>query len=142
MQILWDEIPVQTKEYLKVVDITDKVQAIFKKQKIKEGNLTVYNPHVTSAVTINEDDPDLWEDFLDAYRRLVPLKGKYRHNEKYKGIPREENTHAHILNTFIGQSVTIPIRDGKLLLGTWQSVLYIELDGGKKRKLIVQLIGE
>lgn len=142
MQILWDEIPVQTKEYLKVVNITDKVQAIFKKQRIKEGNLTVYNPHVTSAVTINEDDPDLWEDFLDTYRRLVPLKGKYRHNEKYKDIPREENTHAHILNSLIGQSVTIPIRNGELLLGTWQSVLYIELDGGKKRKLIVQLIAE
>ena len=82
MEIFWDEISVFTKEYLKVVNITDKVEDIVKK--------------------------------------------------------REENAHAHILNTFIGQSVNIPIRDGKLLLGTWQAVLYIELDGGKQNNLIVQ----
>lgn len=67
------------------------------------------------------------------------MKADYKHNAKYRGIPREENAHAHILNTFIGQSVRIPIREGRLLLGTWQAILYIELDGGKQRNLIGQI---
>ena len=140
MEIFWDEIPVSTREHLKVVDITDKVESIVEKRKVREGNIFVYNPHVTSAITINEPDPELWDDLLTAYQRLVPLKADYHHNAKYRGIPHEENAHAHILNTFIGQSVTIPIREGKLLLGTWQAVLFIELDGGKKRNLIVQTV--
>lgn len=138
LEIFWDEIPVFVKEYLKVVDITDKVQGIVGKRGVREGSILVYNPHVTSAVTINEADPELWDDLLEAYQRLVPLRADYKHNAKYRGIPREENAHAHILNTFIGQSVTIPIEKGELLLGTWQAILYIELDGGKKRNLIVQ----
>ena len=139
MEILWDEIPVFTEEYLKVIDITDKVQQIIREKKVNEGSILIYNPHVTSAITVNEPDPELWDDLLEAYQRLVPLKANYKHNAKYRGIPREENAHAHILNTFIGQSVTIPIREGRLLLGTWQEVLYIELDGGKRRNLIVQI---
>lgn len=59
MEIFWDEIPVSTKEYLKVVDITDKVRGIVKKRKVKEGSVLIYNPHVTSAITINESDPEL-----------------------------------------------------------------------------------
>jgi len=139
MEIFWNEIPVFTKEYLKVLDITDKIKDIVKKRKVKEGSALIYNPHVTSAVTINEPDPELWDDLLESYQRLIPLKADYKHNAKYKGIPREENAHAHILNTFIGQSVRIPIREGRLLLGTWQAILYIELDGGKQRNLIVQI---
>jgi len=139
MEIFWDEIPVFTKEYLKVVDITNKVQEIVDNRKVKEGSVLIYNPHVTCAITINEPDPELWDDLLEAYQRLVPLKADYKHNAKYRGIPREENAHAHILNTFIGQSVRIPVREGRLLLGTWQAILYIELDGGKQRNLIVQI---
>ena len=138
MEIFWDEIPIQTKEYLKVVDITDKVQHILQARGVRNGSVLLYNPHVTCAVTINENDPELWQDLLEAYQRLAPLKADYKHNAKYRGIAREENAHAHILNTLIGQSVTIPVRNGNLLLGTWQAVLYIELDGGKKRTLIVQ----
>ncbi len=138
MEIFWDEIPVFTKEYLKIVDITDKVEDTVKKRKVKQGSVLIYNPHVTCAITINEPDPELWDDLLEAYQRLIPLKADYHHNAKYRGIPGEENAHAHILNTFIGQSVKIPIRDGRLLLGTWQAILYIELNGGKQRNLIVQ----
>ena len=139
MEVLWDEIPIRTEEYLKIVDITDKVQYIVDKNKVNEGSILIYNPHVTSAITVNESDYELWDDLLETYKRLVPLEQDYRHNAKYKGIKSEENAHAHILNTFIGQSVTIPIRNGRLLLGTWQAILYIELDGGKSRNLTVQI---
>ena len=141
MQIIWDEIPVYSDEHLKVIDITAEVRKITEKEKIKDGTVNIFNPHVTSAICVNEHDPDLWEDLLQAYQKVAPLKGDYRHNAKYRGMPQEQNTHAHILNTLIGQSVSLPIREGKLILGTWQSVLFIELDGRKRRKLTVQLMG-
>ena len=139
MEVLWESIPVFTEEYLKIVDITDKVQKIVEEKHVSEGSVLIYNPHVTSAITINEPDLELWDDLLHAYKRLVPLEAGYKHNAKYKGMKGEENAHAHILNTFIGQSVVIPIKEKRLLLGTWQAVLYIELDGGKRRNLIVQI---
>jgi len=142
MKMFWSEIPVYTEEYLKVINITHEVERVVGESGIRQGTITIYNPHVTSAIAINEPDSELWQDLLNTYKRLVPLKADYQHNAKYKGIPREENAHAHILNTLIGSSVAIPIREGRLLLGTWQAVLFIELDGGKRRRLIVQVVGE
>lgn len=139
MEVLWDVIPVYCQEYLKVLDITGEVRNLVAKYNVEEGNVLIYNPHPTCAVTINEADPDLWEDLLSTYQKLVPLQNGYRHNAKYRGIPQEENTHAHILNTFIGQSVLVPVRSRRLLLGTWQAILYIEMDGGKRRTLQVQI---
>ena len=124
MEILWDNISVFTEEYLKIIDITDKIQKIVEEKNVSEGSILIYNPHVTSAITINEPDFELWDDLLEAYKRLVPLRADYKHNAKYRGIKSEENAHAHILNTFIGQSVTIPVREKKLLLGTWHCLLY------------------
>lgn len=142
MKIYWGAIPVYADKYLKILDVTKDVERVVRESGIKEGFVVVYSPKPTSAVAINENDPDLWEDMLEAYQRLVPIKAEYRHNAKYRGIPSEENAHAHILNTFIGTSVVIPVRNGKLQLGTWQSVLYIELDGFKRRELTVQVVGE
>ena len=142
MRMFWSEIPVYSEEYLKVIDITREVKRLVEKSGIREGTVTIYNPHVTSAVAINEPDPELWRDLLGTYERLVPLKADYAHNAKYRGIPREENAHAHILNTLIGSSVSVPIKGGELALGTWQAVLFIELDGGKRRRLTVQVVGE
>ena len=139
MEIVWDEINISTDKRLEVIDITEDVRKIVENKKVKDGTVTIFNPHVTCAICINEHDSELWEDLLEAYQKLAPLKGNYRHNAKYSGMPGEQNTHAHILNTLIGNSVNLPVRGGKLILGTWQSVLFIELDGSRKRKLTVQL---
>lgn len=142
MKIMWDEVHAHADDKLKVIDITQDVKEIVEKAQVEDAVVTVFNPHVTSAVCINEHDQELWEDLLRAYERLVPLRAGYRHNAKYNGIPGEQNAHAHILNTLIGQSVSLPVRNGKLILGTWQSILFIELDGGKRRTLTVQVAGE
>jgi secondary thiamine-phosphate synthase enzyme len=142
MNIIWDEINVSTDKRLKIIDITQDVREIVENGKVREGTVTIFNPHVTCAVCINEHDPELWEDLLEAYQKLAPLRGNYRHNAKYSSIPGEQNTHAHILNTLIGHSVNLPVKDGRLVLGTWQSVLFVELDGGRRRKLTVQVTGK
>ena len=142
MGIAWDEISISTNKKLQIVDITRDVIEIVENGKVKDGTVTIFNPHVTCAVCINEHDPELWEDLLEAYQRLVPLKGNYHHNAKYGGMSGEQNAHAHILNTLIGQSVSLPVKSGDLVLGTWQSVLFVELDGSRGRKLVVQIAGK
>jgi secondary thiamine-phosphate synthase enzyme len=70
---------------------------------------------------------------------LVPIKGKYRHNAKYTGLPGEQNAHAHILSSIIKPYLIVPIINGSLKLGTWQSLFLIELDGPRNREIMVQV---
>ena len=141
--IYWDELEVYSDKYLDVLDITDEVEKIVKKSGIRNGYVIIHNPKPTSALTINEHDEDLWEDFLNTYTKLVPPhQPEYKHDAKYKGWKREENTHGHFLNTFIGSNVLVLIRNRELVLGTWQRILYLEFDGFKKVKLVVQVFGE
>jgi len=125
MKIIWEEVEMYSEKYLNVMDFTEKVRSLVVKSKVKEGV-----------------DPDLWQDLLEAYQRIAPVKGDYRHNAKYQGMPGEQNAHAHIINTLMGSAVSLPIRQGNLILGTWQSILFIELDGGKHRRITVQIMGE
>ncbi len=133
-----EEIRVKTKKQLEVKDLTEKVKS--KIGDIEEGLLTLFVPHTTAAVTIQEGDEELWEDMLETYKRLVPLKRDYKHNAKYSGMSGEQNAHAHILSSMIKPSVHIPIERGKMALGTWQKILFLELDGGRSRKVKLHLI--
>lgn len=133
-----DEIRVKTDEQLQVKDITGKVKD--KVKELEDGLVTLYVPHTTAAVTIQEGDRDLWNDILDTYKKLVPLKDDYKHNAKYSEMSGEQNAHAHILSSMIKPSVNIPIEGSKMELGTWQKILFIELDGGRSRKVKIKYI--
>ncbi|MCW4025964.1 MAG: secondary thiamine-phosphate synthase enzyme YjbQ, partial [Candidatus Bathyarchaeota archaeon] len=109
---------------------------------ISDGLANLWVPHSTAAVAVNEHDTDLWEDILSAIGRLVPVKGGYRHNAKYGWSSREQNAHAHILNCMINSDVNIPLQGGRLQLGTWQSILFMELDGPRTRSIRIQVMGE
>ena len=135
-------ISVRTTRRLEVIDITREVESAVRKSGIKNGLVTVWQPHTTAALAVNEHDRDLWEDFLDIYREVAPLDRSYRHNEKYAGMPGEQNAHAHILNTMLLPSVTIPLVNGRLMLGTWQSVLFVEMDGPRHRNVYIHIMGE
>ncbi|MEF8874979.1 MAG: secondary thiamine-phosphate synthase enzyme YjbQ [Candidatus Thermoplasmatota archaeon] len=132
------EIDVRTDRQLEVQDITSKVRRCV--EDVEEGVVTAYVLHTTAALTIQEDDRELWEDLLNTYKRLVPLKGDYEHNAKYSKRSGEQNAHAHILASLIQPSVHIPIEDGELGLGTWQKILFVELDGGRHRKVMVKVL--
>lgn len=127
---------------MEIIDVTSKVSGVVKRSGIRNGLVNLWLPHTTATMAVNEHDPDLWMDILTTIERLVPVRGNYRHNAKYGWIPSEQNAHAHILNCLIKPNITIPVENGLILLGTWQSILFIEMDGPQTRTIHVHVIGE
>ncbi|GIX47684.1 MAG: hypothetical protein KatS3mg131_1895 [Candidatus Tectimicrobiota bacterium] len=127
------EFRVQTSRKCQVVDITPLVEEAVKKSGVTDGLCAVYVAHTTAAVTVNENaDPNIGEDILEALERLIP-EGIWRHDQV------DDNAAAHIKAALLGPSETIPVRNGKLQLGTWQAVLLFEFDGPRDRQLLVTL---
>ncbi|MBF0587450.1 YjbQ family protein [Prosthecochloris sp. N3] len=128
----------ETTEPVQVIDITDEVKEIVANCGITEGQLTVISQHTTAFVNINEQEPRLMEDMVTFLKRLVPRDGNYAHN--IAPVDGRDNAHSHLMGLFMNTSETIPFSDGKLMLGTWQSVFLIELDGPRKeRKVLLHL---
>lgn len=127
------EIKVKTNKRNEMIDITSEIEKIVKDEKIKNGIVTVYVPHTTAAVTINEGaDPDVQRDIIDKLGSLIP------ENEGYKHM--EGNSDAHIKSSLLGPSQTIIVNNGKLVLGTWQHVFFYEGDGPRTRKAYIETI--
>lgn len=128
-----DKLHVTTRSHAEFIDITQEVKGILEKREIKEGICSVYVPHTTAAVMINENaDPSVRKDIVNELNRLVPWNGPYTH--------REGNAAAHIKSTMVGSSITIPVSSGKLALGTWQGIYFCEFDGPRHREVFVQII--
>jgi len=142
MRFYTKDVSLQTGKKMEILDVTQYVQRIVKESEVRNGLANVWAPHATAALAVNEHDVDLWEDILSAMRKLVPLEADYRHNAKYGWAPQEQNAHAHILNCMIKPDVTVPLHEGRMQLGTWQSILFIELDGPRSRSISVQIMGE
>ena len=127
------EIPVQTHARFEMIDITAAVQKAAHEEKIESGIVLVYTPHTTAAVTINENaDPDVPRDMLAALDRAVPLCASYRHTEG--------NSAAHVKSSLVGASEMVIIENGRLVLGTWQSIFFCEFDGPRTRKVFVKFL--
>lgn len=126
------EISIETKEREKLVDITEKV-----KENIPSGKgiVHVFTPHATAGVTINEnDDPELPKDISEMLHSLAP-QGKWKHDRI------DGNADAHIKTSLIGNSVSVPFENGKILLGTWQNIFLCEFDGPRRdRKIILSFV--
>lgn len=127
------EIEINTTEQVQFVDITQRIEDIVKKNEFENGICTVFVPHTTAAVTINENaDPDVSTDMIKEINKIVPFSDKYRHFEG--------NSAAHIKSSMIGASETIIIENRKLKLGRWQGIYICEFDGPRKRKIWVKSI--
>jgi len=127
------DFSVQTKRREEMIDITERVADAIRRSGIADGICLVYVPHATAAVAINENaDPNVCEDILDALTGLIP-EGKWRHDRI------DNNAAAHIKATLLGASQTVPVGGGKLRLGTWQSLMLVELDGPRERTVIVEV---
>lgn len=130
-----DEISVKTNSHSQFIDITSKVNESLAKTGIKNGMCTVFTPHTTAAITINENaDPDVPCDIIKEMGKIVPLDAGYTHVEG--------NSAAHIKSSLFGCSETVIFRNGSLMLGTWQSIFFCEFDGPRNRKVWVEIIGE
>ena len=126
------QFTVRTNARAEMIDITDRIRALVREKRIKNGISHVFVPHTTAAVTINENaDPDVPRDILMELDKIVPLNDHYRHSEG--------NSAAHIKASMMGASETVFIEDGELVLGTWQSIFFCEFDGPRTRKVIVRL---
>ncbi|MCS6936061.1 MAG: secondary thiamine-phosphate synthase enzyme YjbQ [Candidatus Bipolaricaulota bacterium] len=121
-------LTIKTQAKQEIIDITERLQRALRELGIQNGVVVLFVPHTTAAITINENaDPAVKEDILTALGKLVPAGPHYKH--------AEGNAHAHIKASLIGHSVTVPVQEGKLHLGTWQGVLFCEFDGPRTREL-------
>ena len=115
------------------IDITGQVRKIVASGNVQNGLCQIFVPHTTAGVTINENaDPDVVMDMLAALGKMVPDL-HYRHSEG--------NSPAHVKSSLVGCSITVPISEGRLCLGTWQGIYFCEFDGPRTRKVWVQLVG-
>jgi secondary thiamine-phosphate synthase enzyme len=128
-----ETLRVRTNSNVEIVNINSQVNSTVEKSKVKDGSITVFTPHTTTAITVNENESGLVKDLADSLLDIVPKGKGYRHD----GL--DGNAHSHILASIIGCSVTIPIINGRIALGTWQSILFIELDGPRNRNVVVQV---
>ncbi|MBP7766459.1 MAG: secondary thiamine-phosphate synthase enzyme YjbQ [Deltaproteobacteria bacterium] len=127
------EIAIQSRFRFEMIDITAAVQKAAREENISSGIGLVYTLHTTAAVTINENaDPDVCRDLLAALERAVPLSADYRH--------AEGNAAAHVKSSLVGASEMVIIENGRLVLGTWQSLFFCEFDGPRSRKVLVKFI--
>ena len=139
------EIAVETKTQYEIVDITDEVKDLVKESGVLEGVAVVYAPHTTAAIRINHHEPLLIQDIMKMLYRLVPVDINYSHDffEIRKQLKDDErsNGHAHVKAFLLGASETIPVVGGELVLGDRQSIFFVELDGGRERRAVVQVLG-
>lgn len=129
------EFKVSSIQHQELIDITDEVNRIVKQSDIKSGICNVYVTHATAGIIINENyDPNICTDFLKAINKAIPEHNDYLHDRV------DNNAGAHIKAAITGPGETIPVRNNRLKLGTWQSVMLVDFDGPKTRNIIVTLI--
>jgi len=127
-------IEIRTKSRVEIVDITSQVQEEVSKSGVNDGIAVVYTKHTTTAIVVNENESGLMKDLLDLMEKLVPQGAGYRHDSI------DNNADAHLRALLLGNSAVIPVTDGRLDLGTWQRILFIELDGPRTRRVIVKVV--
>ena len=141
MEFLRHSLRLTTTAPIELVDITASVRAWVSASGIRNGTLTMMSRHTTARLTINEREPELQRDMVSFLTSLVPADLEYRHNRHT--VDGRANAHAHLLGLFVNASETIPITDGALELGAWQSIFFVELDGPRTtREVQLQVIGE
>ena len=122
---------INTNSRTQFVDITRQIQDSLAPLNIDDGIVTIFIPHTTAGVTINENaDPDVTADMEMVLNRMVPWTGGYAH---YEG-----NTAAHVKTSMMGSSLQVIVENGKLQLGTWQSIYFCEFDGPRTRKVLIK----
>lgn len=136
----------QTERHLEFVDVTDRVTRCVAESGVRDGFAVVFSRHSTAGIRINEHEPLLLEDMARLLDRLAPQAESYRHDDfsvRTVNLTENErvNGHSHCRSLLLGASETVPISGGRLLLGRWQRVFLVELDGPRQRELVLQVVG-
>lgn len=134
MKIFNERYVFSTKGEINFTDLTDKVHEVVKKSGIKNGLIHVFAPHATGVIILTEHEPRLDSDVKDFLEKLIPKHGGYRH---------PSNAHSHLRSMLLSPDKTLPVMDGQPVLGTWQSLVFVETDVyPRQRTIIMQVIGE
>lgn len=145
VRVCRDLVHLRTDEPLQFIDITELVAERVRRSGVGEGMVTVQSRHTTAAVVVNENEPRLLEDLEDLLERWAPAAAPYRHNdlEARPQAPAHErpNGHAHARALLLGASVCLSVASGRTLLGDWQRVFLVELDGPRPRTVSIQVLG-
>lgn len=129
----YTRIRVQSNSKTEMIDISSQVKKVVGEENIESGMCVVYCPHTTAGITINEAaDPSVRKDIISELNKIVPFEDGYSH--------LEGNAAAHIKASVIGESVTVPVEDGALTLGTWQGIFFCEFDGPRRRSVCLTTI--
>jgi secondary thiamine-phosphate synthase enzyme len=132
-------VNLQTRGEVDILDITDDVAKAVEEAGFKDGIVTVFVQGSTGAVTTIEYEPGLLKDFPSMLERVAPRDISYEHERRW----HDGNGHSHIRASLLGPSITVPFKDRKLTLGTWQQLVFVELDvHSRSRKIILQILGE
>ena len=139
MAVYREEIRIKTAREGDIVDITDLVENVVKRSGISDGVVHVFAIGSTAAISTMEYEPGLKQDLPEILERIAPKNIEYKHHLRWG----DYNGHSHIRATILGPSLTVPIKDGRLILGTWQQIIFIELDvRARDRRIMVTVMGE
>lgn len=137
MKIYNEQITIQSKRLREVFNITSQIKGAMEKSGFRDGIIVVTSLHSNSAIVVNDEEPGFLED-LDAWlQQLAPARDDYKHKGRF-----ESNSSAHFQSLLLHHQVVVPFTEGRLDLGPWQFVLFIELDGQRPKRIAVKVIGE
>jgi secondary thiamine-phosphate synthase enzyme len=136
MKVFQEKFEISTSKRTEVIDITEEISKIVKKSGIKSGICQIFLPHATAAIILEENEKGLIRDIESYIKTHFPKDSNYEHNKV------DDNADSHLASGFIGQSRSYPIKNGEILRGTWQRALFLELDGPRRRKVFITIIGE
>ena len=137
--VISEQVQFHTRGNGQVMDITDDVRRKIARSGLKSGIVTLFSPSSTSALTTIEYESGAVHDLQALFDRLVPPNIDYRHNQRWG----DGNGHSHVRHALLGPSLTVPFVDGRLTLGTWQQIVFVDFDvRARSRSLVLQIIGE
>ncbi len=139
IEIVTREIQLETEGFTDIIDITPQVGSILRESGLQEGQVTIFVPGSTGALTTIEYEPGLLRDLPEFLEQIIPMHRSYHHDNTW----HDGNGYAHLRAALLKPSLTVPFVAGQMTLGTWQQIIFIDFDNRKRRrKLIVQLIGK
>jgi secondary thiamine-phosphate synthase enzyme len=139
LKVVTEQLPIETRGEGDILDITKRVSESVAGSKLKNGIVTVFLPGSTGALTTIEFEPGLLQDLPTILELVAPKEHPYEHERRW----HDGNGHSHVRASIIGPSITIPFVKGRLTLGTWQQIVFVELDVHRRRRnLVLQIIGE
>ncbi len=141
MKVVSHKFEVNSEERLDLIDLTQRVRELFNGSMVKEGMLYLHSMHTTTAIMINEWQQALLDDLKSFLRDVVDDKDYFWHNDPEHSDCVRSNAASHLRSSLLSHNVMVPIEEGKLVLGQWQSIIFAELDGPQKRSVFAQIIG-